>query len=192
MRPGQESTLRWAGALVTIGALLVTLIPIDSAMAFNDQRRGFILGGGAGLGFASVHYNSAYRSDVESLGFQTAFIIGGGVSDQFTISYTGLQLWGSQDYDEVGFALLPSVEARYFLSPVAPSTFWTLGFGLAVYDDNLGDWGIGAGLAPHVGFGYEFKRHYSAELHLAYTLGDVDRGHKPLFNLMLLVTALAY
>jgi hypothetical protein len=167
---------------VTIVTLLYVALPSDFVNAFDGQRSGFILGGGAG---------SSFRSRAETVGLQTAFIIGGGVSDQVTISYTGLQFWGKSTSSEVGFALLPSAEVRYYLSPNSPSAFGGFGFGLAVYDNDTGEWGIGAGFAPHLGVGYEFARHYSAELEVVHTL-DTEGEHKPLLNIMLIVTAIAY
>jgi hypothetical protein len=169
---------------------LFVALPTDSVSAFDGRRSGFILGGGAGLAYATVEGNR-YHSRYETVGGQTVFIIGGGVSRQVTISYTGLQFWGNFDSREVGFALLPSAEVRYFLSPVAPSAFGALGFGLAVYDNNTGEWELGAGFAPHIGFGYEFARHYSAELDMVYTFSTGEE-HQPLLNIMFLVTALAY
>lgn len=187
----QGLSLGWVVISVTIVTFLYVALPTDFANAFDGQRRGFVLGGGAGLAYATVDNGYPYGSRGETVGAQTAFIIGGGVSDQVTISYTGLQFWGNLGLDEVGFALLPSAEVRYFLSPVAPSAFGALGLGVAVYDDDSGDWGLGGGFAPHLGFGYEFAPHYSAELEVVYTF-SAETEHEPLFNIMLLVTALAY
>jgi hypothetical protein len=183
--------LGWAVVSMMIVTFLFVALPTDSANAFNGKRKGFILGGGIGPAYATVDNVSRYRSRAETFGVQTAFIIGGGVSDQVTISYTGLQFWGNFRGDEVGFALLPSVEVRYFLSPDAPSTFGTLGLGVAVYDDNSGEWEIGGGFSPHLGFGYEFARHFSAEVDVVYTFSP-EPGHEPLFNIMLVFTVLGY
>ncbi len=72
-------------------------------------------------------------------GSRKGFIIGGGVTDQITVSYTELQFWGRSGGNDVGFALLPSAEVRYFSSPDAPSAFGVLGAGPALYDDNSGN-----------------------------------------------------
>lgn len=167
----QGLSLGWATVFVMIVTFLYVALPTDFANAFDGQRKGFIFGGSIGPAYTTVDYVSTFRRRAETVGVQTAFIIGGGVSNQVTISYTGLQFWGNLGFEEVGFALLPSVEMRYFFSPDAPAAFGTLGFGPAVYDSNRGDWNFGTGAAPHIGFGYEFSRHYSAELEVVYTFG---------------------
>ena len=192
----QGFSFRWDMVFVTIVSFLYITLPMDFAHAFDGQRKGFILGGGAGLGYATV--DQRLRGRAETVGLQTVFIIGAGVSDQVTISFTGLQFWGS-DFPEVGLSsevelvFMPSVGVRYFLSPDAPSFFGALGFGFAFYDAPSGGFGIwgGGGFAPHLGLGYEFARHYSAELDLVYMF-DSEEKHKPLVNIMFLVTALAY
>ena len=188
----QGLSIGWVVVSVMIITFLYVALPTDFANAFDGKRSGFILGGGAGPAYATVDNDRYYRSRAKTVGAQTAFIIGGGISNQTTISYTGLQFWGDFDsYEEVGFALLPSAEIRYFLSPEAPSAFGTIGFGLALYDNDTYDWGLGGGFAPNLGLGYEFVRHCSVEVHMLYTISP-DEGHEPLLNIMLLFTALAY
>lgn len=187
----------WIMVAVTIFIILEIVIPTESVYAFNGKRKGFILGGGAGAAYATVYNDNQWRPRTEAIGAQTAFIIGAGVSDKVTISYTGLQFWGNaelfwkqNDSKRVGFALLPSAEVRYFASKEAPSVFGALGFGLALYDDDTDEWGLGAGFSPHLGFGYEFARHYSAEIVAIY--GAPQIGYDPLFNIAIVFTALAY
>jgi len=184
-------SLRLTLVSVTLVTLLHVVLLTNVASAFDGRRSGFILGGGVGPAYATFDYRSSYPSRAKTFGAQTAFIIGGGASDQVTISYTGLQFWGNGASGEVGFALLPSAEVRYFLSSEAPSFFGALGFGLSLYDDLGGEWNFGGGFAPHFGIGYEFARHYSFEVDLAYTVGPSGE-HEPLLNLMLLFTAVAY
>jgi hypothetical protein len=172
-----------------IFALIVFIACLpDCANAFNGRRRGFILGGGAGPAYARVKSD---RHLSESVGLQSEFIIGGGISDQIMLSYSGLQFWGSRGRNKVGFALLPSAEVRYFFTPEAPSPFANGGFGLVLYDNDSGEWGLGGGFSPHIGFGYEFASHFSVEVDALYTFGT-DLSHKPLFNIMIILTALAY
>jgi len=188
----QAKSIRFNVAFMILIAAMIVALPSDSAKAFDGQRKGFILGGGAGLAYATVDSYRSYRPHAKTVGAQTAFIIGGGISNQTTISYTGLQFWGDFDErDEVGFALLPSAEIRYFFKPEAPSPFGTIGFGVALYDNDNYDWGLGGGFAPHIGFGYEFIRHCSIEAQMLYTISP-DDSHKPLLNIMLLFIALAY
>jgi hypothetical protein len=62
---------------------------------------------------------------------------------------------------------------------------------LSLHNDRYDEWGLGGGLAPHIGVGREFTPHISLELNTVYAFapGDTD---DPLINVMLLVTALAY
>ena len=87
-------SLQWAVVYMMITTILYVAIPTDFANAFDGQRKGFILGGGIGPAYARVDNKTAYRSRSETFSAQTAFIIGGGISDQVTISYTGLQFFG--------------------------------------------------------------------------------------------------
>lgn len=179
-------------------SLVIAILVTTSANAFDGNRKGFVLGGSVGLGYAGFGSTDCPRCErAESGGLQTALIIGAGLSDKTILSYTGLQFWrlgSSHSYSEVGYVLLPSVELRIFSKITAPSMFYGFGIGPTIYDNDGytgGDNSFSAGIAPHAGAGYEFAKHWSVEARLAYTVIH-DSSDDPMFGAMLLVTVLAY
>lgn len=160
-----------------------SLTNVSSASAFDNNRQGFVLGFGVGLGAMEVD------SETESfLGLQTDLKIGGGVSNQLLVHYTGKQFWFNDD--DFFFTLAnPMIGLTYYVLETSPSVFITGGVGLSLvgaFSDNAA--GAGAGLGFFAGVGYEFHPKWNLEL-------DVIRSRFQdvyLWNFTMTVNVLGY
>jgi len=193
--------------VVILTVVLVMLMAI-SAMAFNGQRKGFILGGGLGFGVTSytqtVKWNGLSETgDRENKGaFNTNFQIGYAPSDQVAIYYVSKVAWFSMTNaydDEVTIASgAGGLGFSYYQKPVAPSMIFTGGIAVSSWslpfeDDAPDPW---QGFGIFGGVGYEFARHVSAELDLVYgkpdTKEDGVTASANVMSVMLTVNALAF
>ena len=188
--------------------LVLVLLMAISTWAFDGQRKGFILGGGLGLGMTSYTQTIgvgalSITSDRETKGaFMTDFRIGYAPSQKVAIYYTNKVSWFSftNAYDdEVIIASGASgAGCTYSLNSTSPS--WFLSGGIAIstwalpFEDNAPDQWAGFGLFG--GVGYEFARHVSAELDLVYGKPDTEEDginvSASTFTIMLAINVLAY
>jgi hypothetical protein len=183
-----------------------------SAFAFDGRREGFILGGGFGLGSTShtekhEYPGYSYSTNGESkVGFQTNFKIGWGASQQLEIYYTQISSFFSTSSvyirDVTILDAIGAIGASYSFKPVAPTPFITGGLGMSIwavpFEDNPPEAWSGFGL--YGGVGYEFYKHYSAELDLAYGKPKLSKSYffgseewsTSAFSVRLTINALAY
>jgi hypothetical protein len=163
--------------------LFVTVIVFAisiNVFAFDGQRKGFILGGGIGFGMTShtekyKYDGTSQEFDSESKGaLMTNFKIGFAPSEQVEIYYTQLSslFKTSEAYVREVTILnaIGGIGVTYSLNPSAPTVLFNGGLGLAMwalpFEDNPPE--VWSGLGLWGGVGYEFSRHYSAQLDLAY------------------------
>lgn len=150
------------------------------AHAFDGQRKGFILGVGAGLGVSSF----TQTLDVSGLGSETSdretkvgvaadFRIGWGVDDQLLLYYDNRANWFSVEnvFDESVTLVdgLSTFGASYYFQPAAPSAFVTGGIGWATWTTPFEEESSGAlGFGLYGGGGYEFNKLLSVEGSISY------------------------
>lgn len=151
------------------------LISAASSLAFDGQRKGFILGGGIGFGMASYTQTvNDETSDRENKGAViTDFKIGFAANEQTEIYYTSKVSWFSLKnvFDETVTIAngIGAVGVSYSLKTYAPTWFLTGGLGLSSWDapfESNSDAWIGFGL--FAGAGYEFSKHYGVEFDILY------------------------
>jgi hypothetical protein len=141
-------------------------------MAFDNQRRGFIIGGlgGVSLNIWNQSINDNKSDNETDFALHTDFRIGGGFKgDKFMLYYWNTVNWFSFENilgDKV--TVLSGVNglgASYYFKPTSPSLYLNGGIGLSVwrlpFESDTDVW-YGIGLAG--GLGYEFTRHWSIEL----------------------------
>ncbi|MEZ4387133.1 MAG: hypothetical protein R3D98_06070 [Candidatus Krumholzibacteriia bacterium] len=159
--------------LLTLGLACTLLLTATWAQAFDDQRQGFALGLGVGLGSARRTIDATAGGLSASLsndhgGFATALRLGGGLNDRWLLCYTSQVVFFSPDGSDVRFAQgIGAISALYFLQPQAPSLFFEAGLGqgaLVDVDRNESDTGIGLLL----GLGYEVSRHWEFGMSFSY------------------------
>lgn len=174
---------------VAIG--LAMFFVVTEARAWDGERKGFIFGGGLGLGATGII--ESYRNEAESLAaapaIQFAFspdirigyaptnklmLYAFGVDSWFNYTQQMLSAYGGQElYGEESWTInssLSGVGASYYLKPEAPAWIFSGGLGIA----QLKAYGNNAPTATFSGFGfmlgagYEFRKHWSAEFNFVY------------------------
>jgi len=201
-----KELVHWKVTQLALIACL-TLCVATSASAFDGNRKGFILGGGLGLGLTSFTQTVEFMgmsttSDRENkFAVMTDFKIGYGATEQVLVYYTNKVSWFSLEnvYGDNVIIVngVGGVGMTYFFQPVTPSPYIMGGLGLstwnAPFEEGSEAW-YGFGLA--VGAGYEFSRHYSIEVNLTWgepgkEVGGVKASSNAL-SLMVTINALAY
>jgi len=175
--------------LVALGVLLAAA----SVLAFDDNREGFMLGGGAGLGAVSSEGQDA------SFAFMTDFVIGYAPTPQLAIHYSNKVAWystewtaGSIWYPET-IAGVSAAAVTYWFQPAAPSLFITGGIGIgiqAVPFESDADSCTGLGLVG--GAGREFSRHWSIAAEVFYANPGKSGCSWDVWAIRLMVNGLAY
>ncbi|HWR83933.1 MAG TPA: hypothetical protein VN285_11585 [Candidatus Deferrimicrobium sp.] len=205
------------GKLMQVALIACLMLAMTStALGFNGQRKGFIIGGGLGIGLTSVSQTFKVGSvsidtDSESkAGFQSDFKIGFGATEQVLVYWSSKVSWFSADYvvynpildDFVAEAMTTAsgfggVGLTYYFKPVAPSPYVSGGLGFSTWAlpfEEGAETYIGFGLS--IGGGYEFARHWSVEGDLVWgkpskDIGGVDVSYNPL-TIRVAVVGVAY
>lgn len=129
---------------------------MSSLQAFNGNRKGFILGLGAGVQTVDLETgkNPSYG------GLATAFKVGGGITDQFLLFYSNDVAWFDNGYDNYYTGVTGLGFQYYFQKENSLYLSGSLGFAsLSDADRTFQYLGTGGTL----GLGYEFKKHVSVE-----------------------------
>jgi len=160
-------------------AFCVFLCACSGANAFDGKRKGFVLGGGLGLGLDSftqtvdIPMMPKQTSDRENkFAFATDFKIGGGLNEQWMLYYHSWSAWFSiTNVLNESVTILNQVGglgARYYIAAESPF-FVTGSIGLSLWDaafeENSDGW-LGFGILG--GVGYEFLRHWTVEANLGW------------------------
>ncbi|MEW6050209.1 MAG: hypothetical protein AB1644_04005 [Candidatus Zixiibacteriota bacterium] len=157
-----------------IGSLAAIVLLSGTSFAFNGQRRGFVLGGGAGIAATSKWkvevpiWNATVGVDESAAGVAFQFIIGGAFDDNNMLVYEGnAAMYNSDFFDEsVGQAFNGAAWYHYF-GAVGKSAFSTVGLGLQYF--KVGDFdATDPGIALLLGGGYEFARHWQAGVYISF------------------------
>lgn len=160
----------------------LTLALISDADAFDGNRKGFILGGGLGLGvtsFTQTVGGFGPRLTLErgrKLGLQTSFRIGYAPSEYGQIYWSNRVSWFGMENNfgnHVAIAHgIGGIGVTYYFHPVTPSFFITGVIGFSTWFtlfESYPDILYGDGISG--GFGYEFVRHWSVEISVSH--GDL-------------------
>jgi len=160
-------------------ALAVILLSATPALAFDDNREGFILGLGAGLHSIKNDYSlngSSYLTESKS-GLATSFKMGGGITNQFALYFVRNSSWfstpvtnGATTKDAHAMVGMSGIGATYYFAPAAPSGYMLAAIGGSDYafpfESNIT---TKTGGAFMLGGGYEFDKHVMFEVTLLGT-----------------------
>ncbi|MGB7062071.1 MAG: hypothetical protein WBF13_06920 [Candidatus Zixiibacteriota bacterium] len=169
---------------VVVGLVLFGLV--SNAQAWDQQRKGFLLGFGIGPGLTSYTQTLAvwdppgggtwsFESDREnSVGVATDFKIGYAPDNSWAIYYTSKVSWfGMENAYGNNVTIsngLGAAGVTYWFQPQAPSPFVAGGIGFSTwslpFEDPAPDSWIGPGF--FAGGGYEFSRYWSVEGYLSW------------------------
>jgi hypothetical protein len=148
---------------VFVMATVALVLLCGTSMAFNSERKGFVLGGGAGLAVESnfsADLPDPFEFKDNGVGFGLSFIIGGAFSEKDMLVYEGnVTGWNSDRIDASITQGFNGAAWYHYFGPAGRSPFTVGGVGLYLfsaegYEDN--DFGLGI----LVGGGYEFAKHW--------------------------------
>lgn len=156
---------------VTLAAVLLSATP---ALAFDDNREGFILGLGAGFHSIKNDYTLngvSYLNESKS-GLASSFKIGGGITNQFSLYFVRNASWfttpltiGSTTKEAHAVVGMGGIGATYYFETTAPSGYMLGAIGGSDYAFPLeSNVTTRTGGAIMLGGGYEFEPHVMFEV----------------------------
>jgi Outer membrane protein beta-barrel domain len=153
--------------LKTCAVVCVSFLVLASQLsAFDGQRKGFILGGGVGVG--SLSWSEGNLDFSEGV-FATNFIIGYAPSNSLEIYYTNnLSLFNGQDYTY--YIGVTGVGVTKYLKPSGKGLYFLGGIGLSVGN---GYWeystGSESGFGAIAGIGCDVAKHWRIQGEVIYS-----------------------
>jgi len=188
---------KWGRGLLT-AALLLGLC--SSAMGFDGNRKGFVLGGGVGVSPVITATNSEFGVDLSSAALATQFFIGHAWDDrnmlvfEINASYSEPDDWYSGvEFVEVLQELGGACWYHYYGERGA-SLFSAVGVGFYVAGAKLnGEDDAGSGIGYELGAGYEFAKQVQVGAYLIGGQSDGPAGTKNgHIRLSILLTVVGY
>jgi len=163
------------------GILLMAGLSRDS-VAWDGERKGFLLGAGLGSGFASVRSKATFGSSSASDRMNKVPISGNAMIGFAPNNHWAIYLTEKYNYmseqGEWAVGIFQGLATRYYTREHAKSVFLSggIGFGsFGVLDE--GDIRGRRGLGLFAGVGYEFAKHWSIEGDLTFSnITDDDFG----------------
>ena len=183
---------------LTLMTLVAVMLLSAGAMAFDGNRKGFVLGGG--IGFApTIKVEVEDDGDWNNAGVSAHIVIGYAWDEKNMLVYesNGAAFEETMFGEDVMFSQSIGAASWYHYFGESGKTFYTVvGLGLMVGDtDETDATDPGAGIL--LGGGYEFSRHWQVGLYLASgksSVGDAFWGDTDLTHttLSLLVSGIAF
>ena len=153
--------------------VLLNILPANDGYAQNNERKGFILGFGAGISHNSYQFSSGgFEGEKENVtAVATNFKLGFAPTNQIAIYWNSQVAFFNMDdgFGDNIFTLngIGGLGGSYFLNETAPSIYVNAIVGFSNWGsisdsttDNLTGFGFG------IGGGYEFARHWTADCNL--------------------------
>jgi hypothetical protein len=184
--------MRNKNPVIVIVALVMTVFA-TSALAFDDTRKGFLIGLSGGGGYQTF---SADVSDERQnkFAFGTDFRIGGGINEQFALYFDNRVSWfgvGEEQWTEGDIVAwsVTGLGASYYLEPEAPTVYvqGSIGYSGWAWMDQLNEYG-GHGFGFTAGAGYEFSPHAGIDAMLMWGKPEDDVSEYKVDALAILVT----
>ena len=150
--------------LVGIFVAIILVGSTTDAIAWDGQRKGFVMGFGVGPGLFFPPYTHRFDPDIKpQVGVHVDFKIGYALTNQILVHYSGTTYFRtSGDRGKWSF-VWPSLAVSYYLKPEAPSFHLGGGIGGMVGAPVGGDW-LRWGNTVHISAGYEVARHWDLGL----------------------------
>lgn len=156
-----------ARAVVCLSVLLLA----SQLGAFDGQRKGFVLGGGLGVGFLLGQEPDFQNKVAAGVNFKIGYAPSNTLEISYTFAAAGLyQLY--YENDDYYSVWVHAVALTYHFNPREPGWFLTGGVGPAMA------WGEDNGLGVIAGFGYEVSKRWSIQADVLYAnTGEHNEKH---------------
>lgn len=195
-------------AIAIVTSMLGALAP--AARAFDNERRGFVIGIGLGLG--ATHYRQvaveqggsgvvvAERDWTQSFSFPIDFKIGWGATEKLLVTYSSRVAWlsvtSALNTKNTINSAIHGVGVTYYFKPEGPSWFVSGVVGVSTWATTLSTDPEFKGPGFQVGVGWEFQPHFALEATVSYGEADervygFDAGTDAA-SLLVTIGALAY
>ena len=150
---------------------LLSVVFIQSSLAFDGNREGFIIGLGLGLQETELNIEkNGVKAGLDMDGtLATSFKLGYGFNNNFLLHYTNDVSWVKvPNNSDSLFIGVTTISGTYYFNEKSPSAFITVGLGAGAWS-NLSNTSpeeslLGSGWI--LGGGYEFKDHVNVEISL--------------------------
>ena len=188
--------------IMFISALLIFLCVSSFGMAFDNHRRGFIIGG---LGGVALNTWNELEYDIKvnngtNIGLHADFRIGGGFKgDKLMLFFWSVGNWFKREVDGEkvdSLRLTVGVGMSYYFKPTSPSLYINAGIGSSngrsiTEGVNMGG-NTEEGIGFMVGIGYEFAPHWSTEVGIMYSNPTYNQYETNVFAITLSIIGIAY
>jgi len=149
---------------------LLFLLTSAQLLAFDNQRKGFILGAGFGTGFLS---NKFARMTLNKFAIATNFIVGYAPTNNLEIYYLNTVSWWGDDNVTLVTGLTGIGVTKYF-NPEGIGFYISGGVGLSVHYAPFEVGKASYGLGVLGGIGYDLSRHWGLQGDVIYI--DIKDG----------------
>lgn len=189
---------------ISITALALFLFVTSSSFGFDGNRKGFVLGGGLGVGVTAGWSGSVYNSSTlqfvdtseSAAGPGFNLLIGHGWNNKNLMVFE----FNFSDYQSEVFGQSPRIAQGFaggvwyhFFKPADRSFFTAVGMGMyrfVVYTSNWVSQDLGTAIIW--GGGYEFARHFLIGTYFVFGRISADIEGRSYHNLNILLTAFAF
>ena len=159
--------------------------------AFDGERKGFIIGGGLGVGYLLNTTSPGFSLDTDSrIIFQWNLKIGYAPSNTLEIFYNQRFSWWYQSDKTYTLGLLAAAFTLYFDN--TSETDWFVSSGIGFVPTGRGRSTDFFGFGLFAGAGYEFSRHWTVEVDLLYSTVTGNYSNADSFGVIVTVNVLAF
>ncbi len=171
--------------------IAISILCSASIYAFDDERKGFILGGGLGVGYLSNTTSPGSLLDTDSrIVFHINFKIGYAPSNTLEIFYHQRISWWGQSGRTYLLGLIGAGFTLYFDN--TSETDWFVSGGIGFVPTGRGRSTDFFGFGLFAGAGYEFSRHWTVEVDLLYSTVTGNYSNADSFGVVVTVNVLAF
>lgn len=171
--------------------IAISILCSTSVYAFDGERKGFIIGGGLGVGYLLNTTSPGFSSDTDSrVVFHINFKIGYAPSNTLEIFYSSRVSWWGQSDRTFSVGLLAAAFTLYLDN--TSETGWFVSGGIGLVPSGRGRSTDFFGFGLFVGAGYEFSRHWTVQVDLLYSTITGDYSDADSFGVLVTANVLAF
>jgi opacity protein-like surface antigen len=179
--------------------IIISILCSTSSYAFDDERKGFIFGGGLGIGYLSNTTSLGSLSETDSrIVVPMNLKIGYAPSNTLEIFYIVKMEWWGKSGETYSLGLLGAAFTLYLDNVSETDWFVSGGIGYASLAELYLPTGNSASPSNETGFGlfggvgYEFSKHWTVEVDLLYSSVSNDNSDTSAFGVLVTVNFLEF